>query len=339
MQFLAAPILGELSDVYGRKKLLTVGVALLALSNIAFGFGVQMASLWILFGSRIVAGFAGANFSIAQASIADISTPENRAKNFGIIGAAFGIGFILGPLLGGLVAATFSFSAAPFWFAGALGALNVLFIWVMLPETRVVSEKVKARFDIFKGLKNIRAAAKDKDASPVYVTSFLYMSGFAFFTSFIGILLAVQHGYTEAGVGIFFAVVGVCIAFTQLVILGRVTKKYTEKKILLFGFPIVAAVIFLYPFVQGNFILFLLIPVMAVPQGLAFANISSLVSKSVSPDKQGAALGINGSLMALAQGIVPLVAGIGTGIIGLASPFIAGSTLMMIAWFVLRTSR
>lgn len=339
MQFLAAPLLGELSDIYGRKRLLTIGVAVLAFSNILFGFGIEIASLAVLFIARILAGIAGANFSIAQAAIVDVSKPEERAKNFGLIGAAFGIGFILGPLLGGIIASTFSHAAAPFWFAGMLGIMNVAFIAIFLPETRKVSEEIRAKFNIFKGFRNIHAAFKDKDAMPVYLTSFLYMSGFAFFTSFIGILLAVNHGFSEAGIGTFFAVVGISIAVTQLVILPQISKRFAERKILLYGFPIVAATILAYPFVDGNFLLFLLIPVMAVPQGLAFANISSLVSKSVSMDKQGAALGINGSLMALAQGIIPLVAGIGTGVIGLTSPFVAGAVMIMIAWFILYRAR
>ncbi len=339
MQFLAAPLLGELSDVYGRKRLLTIGVGVLAFSNLLFGFGIEMASLAVLFVARILAGLAAANLSIAQASIADVSAPEDRAKNFGLIGAAFGIGFILGPLLGGIIAATFSHAAMPFVFAGALGILNLVFIALFLPETRKTTAASRANFHIFKGLQNIKQAFQDKDALPVYLTSFLYMSGFAFFTSFIGVLLAVRYGYSEAGIGTFFAVVGASIAVTQLVILPQVAKRFKERRILLVGFPIVAATIVAYPFVGSNLLLFLLVPIMAVPQGLAFANISSLVSKSVSPDKQGAALGINGSLMALAQGIVPLIAGIGTGVIGLTSPFIAGGLIIMIAWTILWNAR
>ncbi|MES2668553.1 MAG: MFS transporter [Patescibacteria group bacterium] len=339
MQFLAAPILGELSDVYGRKRLLTIGVAVLAFSNLLFGFGIEIASIGLLFAARIIAGIAGANFSIAQAAIVDVSKPEERAKNFGLIGAAFGIGFILGPLLGGVIASIFRDAAAPFWFAGMLGLVNVAFIAMFLPETRKVSAIVRAKFSIFKGLRNIQAAFKDKDASPIYLTSFLYMSGFAFFTSFIGILLTVRHGYSEAAIGGFFAVVGISIAVTQLVILPLVVKRFKEKRILLVGFPIVASVLIAYTFAEGNVFLFLLIPILAIPQGLAFANITSLVSKSVSSDQQGSALGINSSLMALAQGVIPIIAGFATGIIGLSSPFIAGAILMMAAWLILFRTR
>ncbi len=339
MQFIAAPILGELSDIFGRKKLLTIGVALLALSNLVFGFGIETASLALLFISRIVAGLAGGNFSIAQATIADVSTPENRTKNFGLIGAAFGIGFILGPLIGGFISGFFDDPAAPFWFAGALGIINVIFISTFLSETRKIEKSAASQFDIFKGIKNIKAAMKDKDAAPVYLVSFLYMSGFAFFTSFVSVLLSNKYGFAEEGIGVYFAIFGLFIALTQLVLLGKISKKYSEKKILIFGFPLVALSILLIPFSPSAVVVYSLIPFMAIPQGLAFANISSLVSKSVSSDKQGAALGINGSLMALAQSIVPLIAGIGTGITGLTLPFVTGAFIIVIAWHLLRTSK
>ena len=135
VQFVAAPILGELSDVYGRKRLLTLGVATLAIAQVLFGFGISLASVALLLVSRAVAGLAGANFSIAQATIADVSEPHERAKNFGLIGAAFGIGFIFGPLLGGWIAHFSGSAAAPFWFAGCLGLINTLFITFMLKET------------------------------------------------------------------------------------------------------------------------------------------------------------------------------------------------------------
>src|SRR3989338_10341163 len=135
MQFLAAPLLGELSDIFGRKRLLTLGVAVLALSQLPFGLGVHISSLAVILVSRLIAGIAGANFSIAQASIADVTEPKDRARNFGLIGAAFGTGFILGPILGGWLAHAFN-AATPFWIAGAMGAANVAFISIFMPETR-----------------------------------------------------------------------------------------------------------------------------------------------------------------------------------------------------------
>lgn len=331
MQFIAAPILGELSDMYGRKRLLTLGVATLAISQLIFGFGIEIGALWLLLISRAIAGLAGANFSIAQAAIADVTKPEDRAKNFGLIGAAFGIGFILGPVLSGWIAGVSGNPAAPFWLAGALGVINVVFISLMLPETRSV-KKQEHGFHILKGIQNIRAAWHDKDAFPVYLSNFLYLSGFTFFTSFVGIMLVHRFAFSEADIGTFFGVVGTCIVVTQLFILRLITKTYHERQIVRVTIPMVALVLLGYAFVPSAHFVYFLIPLMSIPQGLTMANMSALVSKSVSPEKQGAALGINGSLMALAQGIIPLFAGIVSGVLGLTIPFVLGSMLMVWAW-------
>jgi DHA1 family tetracycline resistance protein-like MFS transporter len=332
MQFIASPILGELSDAYGRKKLLTLGVGVLAISQVLFGFGIETASLALLFISRAVAGFAGANFSIAQAAIADITEPKDRAKNFGLIGAAFGLGFIIGPLLGGFIANYAHSAAAPFWFAGALGICNLIFISLFLPETR--QGQGAHEFHILKGIHHIQAAIADRDARPVYLANFLYWSGFAFFTTFIGVLL-VRYGFDAGGIGTFFGVVGVWVVITQGFILRMVTKSFSEARILRFTILFVAATIVLYPFMPNVIWLYVLLPFMAVPQGLSMATLSALVSKSVGPERQGAALGINGSLLAFAQGIVPIVAGGLTGILGIEACFIAGGLIVAGAWLVL----
>ncbi len=334
MQFVASPILGELSDVYGRKRLLTLGVATLAIAQMLFGFGIGVASLAILLVSRAIAGLAGANFSIAQAAIADVSAPQDRAKNFGLIGAAFGIGFILGPLLGGWIAHLTGSAASPFWFAGMLGVFNVLFISFMLPETHH-NRKEAAHFHIFKGIQNIVAAFKDKQANAVYTASFLYMSGFAFLTSFSGIVAVQRFGFTAAELGTYFGVIGAFIVITQIFILGPLTKRFSERAILRVTLLVLTVSVALYPFMPNVVWLYCLIPFLAIPQGLSIANIGALISKSVSPEKQGAALGINGSLIALSQGVIPLLAGVGSGVIGLQTPFIVGGLSILSAWSIL----
>lgn len=334
MQFLGAPILGELSDVFGRKKLLTLGVGVLAFSQLLFGFGIEIGSLWLLFFSRAVAGLAGANFSIAQASIADITAPKDRAKNFGLIGAAFGIGFIVGPVLGGWIAHIFNNAAAPFWVAAALGVVNVLSVALFLPETHH-NRKESHNFHILKGVHNILTAWHDKDARPVYLSSFLYTSGFAFFTSFIGILLVSRFGLSETAIGTFFGMVGVWIVITQLFILRILTAVYSERTILRVSFLVMAGALCAYPFMPSMAFIYMLMPVLAIPNGLSMANMGALVSKSVSPEKQGAALGINSSLMALSQGIIPITAGVFSSFLGVAAPFVAGSLLVVMAWLTL----
>lgn len=332
MQFIAAPILGELSDAYGRKKLLTLGVGILAISQILFGFGIEFASLGLLLFARTVAGLAGANFSIAQAAIADVSSLENRAKNFGLIGAAFGVGFILGPVLSGWIAGVTGDAASPFWLAGALGVINLVFVTLMLPETRRVAAEARRRFTLLKGIHNIIAAFKDVDARPVYLSSFLYMSGFSFVVSFMGIMLVARFGFSETDVGTFFGAVGGWVVLTQLVILRILAGRYSEKQILRVSMLCLALSMLVYPFAASTAWLYIFMPFMAIPQGLSMANINSLVSKSVSAEKQGAALGINGSLLAFAQGVVPLFAGAASAAFGVAVPFIFGALFVFAAW-------
>jgi predicted MFS family arabinose efflux permease len=169
----------------------------------------------------------------------------------------------------------------------------------------------------------------------VYLSNFLYMCGFSFFTSFIGILLVSRFGQNEAGVGTYFAIVGACVVITQVFILRFLTRHYHERQILQYTMLIAAAVLLLQPFMPNALWLFALIPFLAIPQALTMANITSLVSKSVSPEKQGAALGINGSLQALSQGAIPLIAGGGAGLVGVHAPFIAATIFVVASWFVL----
>lgn len=338
MQFFAAPILGELSDVYGRKRLLTVGVGVLAISQLFFGLGIQLVSLPIIFLSRAIAGIATGNLSIAQASIADITPPAERAKNFGLIGAAFGIGLILGPLLGGWIVHITHSAASPFWLAGMLGVFNLVFITLLLPETNT-SRRAAQHFTLLKGVRNIKSAINDVDARPVYSASFLYMSGFTFLTSFVGVFLVSRHGFSAAAVGTFFGIMGAWVVVTQGFILRWLTKIYKERTILRVSILTMAAAMATFPFLPGPHWLYALVPVLAISQGLTMANMNALISKSVSGDRQGAALGINSSLIALAQGVIPIVAGIGSGFVGLNLPFVGGAVLMVAAWTMLFTVR
>lgn len=339
MQFLAAPILGELSDQYGRKRLLTVGVGVLAISQVIFGFGIEIASIGLILFARTIAGLAAANFSIAQATVADVTEPRDRAKNFGLLGAAFGVGFILGPVLGGWIAGITQNAASPFWLAGALGIVNLIFISLMLPETRRISAEARKRFTLLKGINNIRAAFKDVDAKNVYLTVLLFMSGFAFLTSFTGVLLVDKFSLSAAGVGTYFGAIGAWIVFTQLGILRILAPRYDERTILRATLLAVGATIALTPFLPSLVWFYISMPFTAVPVGLTLANLNALVSKSVSAEKQGAALGISGSLQAFAQGMVPLTAGIISGFFGIATAFLLGGALVVSAWMVLFSAK
>lgn len=331
MQFVAAPILGELSDLYGRKKLLIVGVGMLAVSQFFFGVGIEFRLLWLLLLSRAIAGIASANFSIAQASIADVTAPKDRAKNFGLMGAAFGIGFVLGPVISGWLVSATNSPVTPFWFASFLGIINLVLVSLLLPETHVIP-KTKRRVSMNQGFRNLHSAFQDVDARPLYVVSFLFPAGFAFFTSFSSVYIVHRFGFTEGQVGTYFGVIGAWIVITQAFVLRILSGKYTEKQILKVTLLMLSVSIATYPLLPTAFWIYTLVPFVALPVGLSMANVAALISKSVSAEKQGAALGINGSLNAFAQGIVPLMAGLLAGTFGLSFPFFVGGLLVLIAW-------
>jgi DHA1 family tetracycline resistance protein-like MFS transporter len=333
VQFFAAPLLGELSDVYGRKKLLFVGVSILAVSQCIFGLGIITKSLTLIFLSRFVGGLAAANFSIAQATIADISTPETRAKNFGLIGAAFGIGFIVGPALSGYLAHTFESASAPFWIAGLLGVCNMVLVSLFLPETHKENRREARQLTFLKAIHNIKTAFTDHDISHIYRANFFYFTGFTFFSSFSGLYLVEKYKIEEAGLGTYFTIIGVCIIITQMIIL-RIVSKHKKPLQVLKGSMIVAGVtLALTPFMPTLMLQYILIPCIAVPHGLSIANLGALLSSSVNKEKQGVALGINGSLSAFAQGVVPLLSGVLGSAIGIRLPFILGGVCIAFAWY------
>lgn len=330
MQFLAAPILGDLSDTFGRKRLLTIGVGVLAVAQMIFAAGIALASLPLLLISRIIAGIAGANFSIVQAAIADITVPEHRARNFGLIGAAFGLGFILGPLLGGYIVGATENPALPFLFAGVLGVVNVLFVSLFLPETHLVRTAAH-HFSFLKAFHHIKAAYLDVDTRPLYTVSFLQMLGFAVYTSLNSVFLSERLGFSEADTGTYFAFVGVCMVLAQVFVVRYVSARYREGQVLRFTLPALGFFLFLQTFIYEAYQLYLCAPFIAVAVGLISTSLPALISRGVSKDRQGAALGINGSLQALSQGVAPLIGSAFAAAFGVPGIFVLAGLLIIIA--------
>jgi len=334
MQFIAAPLLGQLSDVYGRKKLLTFGIAVLALSQFMFGAGIGIASLTLLFIARAIAGIAAGNVSIAQASIADATDPKDRAKNFGLIGAAIGLGLILGPLISGWIVGWLHNPAAPFITAGVIGIINVLFVTIFLPETNL-HPKTEHTFAFTRGLSNIAAAARDAQIRLVYLTSFLYILGINLMISFYGIFLVGVFKFSAKETGMAFAGVGLSIIIAQLVVLRFFAKRYAERVLLPVTVLLVALFVGLSVCMPSAALFVALIPFISVPHGMTLALLPALVSKSAAAEKQGAALGINASLVALGTGLAPILAGVAAALLGVRMPFLVGACCILIAWFVL----
>jgi DHA1 family tetracycline resistance protein-like MFS transporter len=345
-QFFAAPILGQLSDKYGRKKVLIVSIVGTAAGYVLFAIGLATKNIPLLFASRILDGITGGNISVAQAAIADISTAKNRAKNFGLIGMAFGLGFILGPYIGGKLAdptvVSWFSAATPFWFAAGLSLINVLLITVFLPETLKVRKN--SRLDFSRPFHNVMAAFSRPGLRSVMPSSFLFTAGFTFFTTFFGIVLAEKFGFSVSNTGDYFAYVGLWIAISQGVFVGVIAKKYKDYQVLRVSLFITATSLLLYALVPAGEYkwLFLIPPLLSLGNGLTMAFTSSLISRITPKELQGEALGINASVMALAQAIPAIIAGY-VATIGVNVPIFVASGIIAIAgisfWVLFRPGR
>ncbi|MCL5072228.1 MAG: MFS transporter [Actinobacteria bacterium] len=312
-QFLATPILGQLSDKFGRKKILAFSLFGTFLSYIIFALGIVFKNIPLLFFARAVDGITGGNISVAQASIADITKPEDRAKNFGLIGAAFGLGFIIGPYLGGKLSdpKVFSFfnATTPFWFAAILSILNVLSVIFFFPETLTnLSHHLKINWT--KSIANIVKAYSMEKLKELFFINFLFTGGFTFFTTFFSVYLILKFGFTQGNIGDFFAYIGIWVAFTQIYLTRKFAKKFNETNILSFSIIGLGVATFLYFLPTSSFALFFIAPLFAICNGLTQANLLALTSRSAPSDIQGEILGINASVAALAMTIPPLLSGI-----------------------------
>lgn len=233
-QFFAAPILGQLADRYGRKRVLALSIFGTAIGYALFAIGLITKNIPLLFASRILDGMTGGNISVAQAAIADISTAKTRAKNFGLIGMAFGLGFILGPYIGGKlsdpsVVSWFS-AATPFWFAAVLSLVNMVTVLIFLPET--LKTKIKKRLDLSRPFHNVASAFSKPGLRSVMPTSFLFTAGFTFFTTFFGLVLLGKFGFSQSNTGDYFAYVGIWIAIVQGGLVGPVSKKFKDYQVI-----------------------------------------------------------------------------------------------------------
>ena len=336
MQFFATPILGQLSDRYGRKPVLALSLAGTALGYALFAIGIILRNIPLLFVARALDGITGGNLSVAQAAIADVTSPQDRTKNFGMIGAAFGVGFIIGPFLGGVLAdpsvVSWFNAATPFWFAAILATTNTLQVWLQFDETN----KHMRHFDVdfMRGVGNIARAYAMPQLRPIFLTSFFFNAGFGFFISFFGVFLIHKFGFNEARIGNFFAWVGLCAIFTQLVTTRRVAAKFAEAQVLRVTLLGVSVVMLAYLLSPSPAWLLAIVPLSSTFNGLSLANMGGLLSRSVPPQVQGEILGIGSSIQALANALPPLLGGFVAASFAPEAPVLAAAVTMFVAWLI-----
>ncbi len=308
MQFLFSPILGQLSDKYGRRPIL-----FFALLGSAIGYFIVGAAntLLLVFVGRIISGITGGSIGTAQAYIADVTTKENRARGMGLFGAAFGAGFILGPALAGVLS---KYGVhLPFYFAAVLSLANAIAVYFILPESlkRQVLNSEAAR----KGrLAEIFEMLREPRLRIITIVYFLLITAFSIMTYIYVLFTAHVFDYDTEQNGYLFAFVGAVSIVMQGAVFGKVVKKFGESRLAIFGCLVLALSLFAAPFSSPMFggLAGLLLVSLFLSAGNAFAipALSSLASKNAADHEQGRALGVMQSGASLARAIGPTIGGV-----------------------------
>lgn len=334
--FFGGPLLGALSDRYGRKPLLIFSLCLTLAGYLIFALGIQQRSLPLLFVSRIVYGLGGGNIAIIQSAIADVSDPASRIKNFGLIGVAFGLGFIIGPTLGGELAnpqtvSWFNFTT-PFYAAALLAILNLLMVLVAFRET--LAAPLIRPITPLTGIRNLAEAFGNGQLRLLFVGVFFYALGFNFYTQFFSVYLLKRFDFDQVQIGRYFGFVGVCIALMQGLVVRRMASRYTPQQIVRVSVLGLAIALWCFLLPQQAWQVFLVAPLMALFQGLTSPNTTALVSASAGPGEQGKIMGINQSVLSASFALPPIIAGyIET--IDLRLPLLLAGFMALLGWFFL----
>lgn len=327
MNFVFAPFWGSLSDKIGRKPIMLVSIAITGLAYVVFAYADV---LILLFASRTLAGIGSANISAAQAYIADVSLPQNRAKNFGIIGAAFGLGLILGPPIGGYIKENYGVSYVG-WAIVVSCAFNFIVAFFMLTES--LQEKNKQSDIQLNPIRDLRIALRRDTIREILWLSFGFVVAFMMMQIPLALLWKEQVGFTDEQNGYAFSFMGLVAALAQGLFLGKLNKKFGEQKLILYGCVLLAVAGVVLPVFATKtlFIPFELFAIILLGLSSAFFNpaLSAMISKSVSMQEQGKVLGINQSFGSLARAVGPALGGFFYGL-DYRMPYWMAALLMLI---------
>ncbi len=302
MQILFTPLLGRLSDRVGRRPVLIVSLAGTALGFLVMGWA---SSLSLLFLARIIDGATGGNISTAQAYIADVSTPENRSRSMGLIGAAFGLGFTFGPMIGGILS-HISYGA-PFYFAAALAALNVVLLYFILPES--LSKEYRSRPQERTRLAEVFHHGHARLFGTIVVTYFFTITGFAIMTTLFALFTEKHFGYGARQTGYLFGFIGVISVILQGGLIGRLVKLCGETALARTGLLFLAFSMVLLPLVHTLAMLLVVCGAIAIANGLVNPTLNGLASQMIDRSWQGRALGLMQSAGSVGRLVGPLLGG------------------------------
>ncbi len=335
VQFFGSPILGAISDRKGRKKVLTITITVTMIGYILFGIGLVLRNLPLLFASRIIDGFTGGSISVCMSSIADISDRDEKVRNFGLVGMAFGMGFILGPFIGGILSDPtihpwFTYSM-PFWFAAAVCGFNAILLQWKFKET--LHTRIDTPISALTGIHNIVRAFQLPSLRTMFAVVFLLTLGFNFFTQFFQVYLIDKFAFTQSQIGYLFAFVGVWIAITQGGITRMLSHRFTPQQTLAGTIFLLAFTLPLLLLPENAIYLLVILPFVAIFEGLIIPNSNSIISNLADEKSQGEIMGINQSIQSLGMAIPPIIAGF---IVSVHQnlPILSGAAFTLVAWVV-----
>ncbi len=335
-QFFSAPILGMLSDQKGRRKVLVPGLIIGCLGYMIAMAAVSMENIYLLLFSRVAVGISAGTAAVVGAALADISSHEEKAKNFGLFNMACGLGFTVGPFLGGVLSEK-SFwiiegYALPFALAGTVILLNLLLIFLFFHESYVPKHKDKISLAL--GIRNIKKAFHIQGLQAVFLAVFLACVGWSFYWEFTPVTWISAYGFTTTMIGNFYAYGAAVYALSCGFLIRPIVNRFANQYVLcygLFGCGLAIGMLLLH---TNEMWLWLYLPLQQFTIALFWPTAAAFISNSVSEDMQGETLGVLHSVDALAFAISPLIAG---PLLGISSsmPIIIGSSAMLLAAAVL----
>ncbi len=299
--FFASPILGALSDAYGRRPVLLLGFCGLALSFLATSLAT---SLWMLVAVRLVSGAMQANISVANAYVADITPPQDRARRFGMLGAMFGVGFILGPVMGGLLGAIDL--RLPFQVAGGLALLNLLYGWFVLPESLPAERRRRFSWRSANPVSALKGLTQLKGAGMlVAVVACAGLAQFVLYQCWV-LYTTFKFGWGPLENGWSLAAVGVVSAIVQGLLLGRLLRRFSPRRLAVMGLVSSTLAFVMWGAATEGWMMYAIIFVNLLGATVS-ASIQSIISSAADPRNQGQALGAVGGLNSLMAVFAPAI--------------------------------
>jgi MFS transporter, DHA1 family, tetracycline resistance protein len=327
-QFLFTPVLGALSDRYGRKRIIFIS---LCIEVISFALTGLASSLPMLLVARVVGGIGASNIGSAQAVVADVTPPEKRAAGMGMIGAAIGMGFVVGPALGGIFSQ--HGSTLPFWIALGMALINALLVLFLLPETRKKQENSPTREGLGIFFSGWGKVMRHRAIVSLVLVNLLYTLAFTGMETVFPLLTQKNFGWGATQNGYVFTYVGVIIVLMQGGLVRQLVKRWGERNLMLFGLVLLGLGLVLLIWSNSLALLLIAVGILSIGDG-AVTPTSSAVLSLISPgEEQGEILGFSQGLGGLGRAIGPLIAGalfsVGTG-----APFLAGGVFAVLAILV-----